>query len=174
MEKTINYQLNQWAAGDKVQRIDFNADNAKIDAAIAAVSARADALGTSKADKTALSALQADLDAVRAAIPKIAVGSYAGDGAASRTIHLGFTPKAVLVITDRGRIQYNYSSSSYYTYGGLAVTGSPATGSYGDPIVTIQSGGFQVADITMQDSSHVNHYTHGNHSGQTYHYIALG
>ena len=167
MDKTKNYQLNQWAAGDKVQRIDFNADNDKIDGAIAAVSARAGALETGKADK-------ADLDAARATIPKLAAGSYAGDGAASRTIRLGFTPKAVLVITDRGRIQYNYSSSSYYTYGGLAVTGSPATGSYGDPIVTIQSGGFQVADITMQDSSHVNHYTHGNHNGQTYHYIALG
>ena len=34
MEKTKHYQLNQWAAGDKVQRIDFNADNAKIDAAL--------------------------------------------------------------------------------------------------------------------------------------------
>ena len=34
MEKTRNYQLNQWAAGDKVQRVDFNADNAKIDAAL--------------------------------------------------------------------------------------------------------------------------------------------
>ena len=52
MDKTRNYQLNQWAAGDKVQRIDFNADNAKIDAAIAAVSARADALGTSKDRKS--------------------------------------------------------------------------------------------------------------------------
>ena len=85
MEKTINYQQNQWAAGDKVQRVDFNADNAKLDGAIAAVSARAGALETGKADK-------ADLDAARATIPKLAAGSYAGDGAASRTIRLGFAP----------------------------------------------------------------------------------
>ena len=31
MNHTQNYQLNQWEPGDKVQRADFNADNAKID-----------------------------------------------------------------------------------------------------------------------------------------------
>ena len=35
MNYTTNYQLNQWEAGDRVTRADFNADNAKIDAAIA-------------------------------------------------------------------------------------------------------------------------------------------
>ena len=34
MNHTQNYQLSQWEATDKVQRTDFNADNAKIDAAI--------------------------------------------------------------------------------------------------------------------------------------------
>ena len=53
MNYTQNYQLNQWEALDKVQRTDFNADNAKIDAAMKAVDAKAD----TKADKSALSAL---------------------------------------------------------------------------------------------------------------------
>ena len=39
MNYTQNYKLNQWAALDKVQRTDFNADNAKIDAALGALSA---------------------------------------------------------------------------------------------------------------------------------------
>ena len=34
MNYTENYQLNQWDAGDRVLREDFNADNAKIDAAL--------------------------------------------------------------------------------------------------------------------------------------------
>ena len=38
MNHTTNYNLNQWEAGDRVTRDDFNADNAKIDAAIKAVS----------------------------------------------------------------------------------------------------------------------------------------
>lgn len=34
MTDTQHYQLNQWAADDQVLRTDFNADNAKIDAAL--------------------------------------------------------------------------------------------------------------------------------------------
>ena len=36
MNRTSNYKLCQWEADDKVQRTDFNADNAKLDAAIKA------------------------------------------------------------------------------------------------------------------------------------------
>lgn len=36
MQHTTNYDLNQWDADDRVTRADFNADNAKIDAALAA------------------------------------------------------------------------------------------------------------------------------------------
>jgi hypothetical protein len=35
LKKTQNYQLNQWDASDRILREDFNADNAKIDAALA-------------------------------------------------------------------------------------------------------------------------------------------
>ena len=38
MTKTTNYQLNQWAKSDRLRMDDFNADNAKIDAALAAKS----------------------------------------------------------------------------------------------------------------------------------------
>ena len=34
MNTTANYQLNQWEAGDRVLRTDFNGDNTKIDAAL--------------------------------------------------------------------------------------------------------------------------------------------
>ena len=36
MTKTTNYQLNQWAKSDRILMDDFNADNAKIDAALKA------------------------------------------------------------------------------------------------------------------------------------------
>jgi hypothetical protein len=39
MNRTQNYNLCQWEAADKVQRTDFNADNAKIDAALTAMEA---------------------------------------------------------------------------------------------------------------------------------------
>lgn len=54
---TPNYSLSQWEPNDQVRRTDFNADNAKIDAALKAADARADALAESKADVTALELL---------------------------------------------------------------------------------------------------------------------
>ena len=36
MTQTTNFQLNQWSENDYVRRTDFNADNAKVDAALAA------------------------------------------------------------------------------------------------------------------------------------------
>ena len=36
MTKTTNYQLSQWAKSDRIMMEDFNADNQKIDAALAA------------------------------------------------------------------------------------------------------------------------------------------
>jgi len=59
---TSNYGLCQWAASDKVLRTEFNADNAKIDAALAAKASAStvDALAAkvdTKADKSALDSL---------------------------------------------------------------------------------------------------------------------
>ena len=41
MNATTNYQLNQWDASDRVLRTDFNADNAKIEAALKAIADQA-------------------------------------------------------------------------------------------------------------------------------------
>ena len=50
MTKTTNYQLNQWAKPDRVMMDDFNADNAKIDAAL---KANADAIAAETAARIA-------------------------------------------------------------------------------------------------------------------------
>ena len=57
MNHTPNYNLSQWAKSDQVQMEDFNADNAKIDAAIKAVA-------NSKAAQSALDALAARVTAL--------------------------------------------------------------------------------------------------------------
>ena len=46
MEQTANYGLNQWDAGDRIMVEDFNADNAKVDAALGDHEERVDALET--------------------------------------------------------------------------------------------------------------------------------
>ena len=90
MTKTTNYQLNQWAKTDRLMMDDFNADNAKIDAALAG--------------KT-----------------ELFTGSYTGDGTATRVIHLGFTPKAIVLTSSNGI--FNTTAA---IYGGLAFNGSNA------------------------------------------------
>ena len=72
---TTNYGLHQWEATDDFLRTDFNTDFAKIDAALGE---KAD--GEDLADKCGA-----------------VTGTYTGDGAGSRTISLGFAPRAVIL-----------------------------------------------------------------------------
>ena len=58
MEHTTNYQLSQWETTDRILMADFNADNAKIDAALAAH----DAALASKADAIDLAALEVEVE----------------------------------------------------------------------------------------------------------------
>ena len=70
MTKTTNYQLNQWAKSDRLMMDDFNADNAKIDAALAA----------------------------KAEITFGQYTGTGGHGNGNETVlHLGFQPRAVVV-----------------------------------------------------------------------------
>ena len=111
---TEHFSLNQWLPDDQVKHTDFNADNAKIDAALNDLSDGLAAAREEKADQTALDALAAEvakkattaaLEAVRAAVPKIAVGTYNGTGTYGEskpctldlTRTLGREPQLVLV-----------------------------------------------------------------------------
>lgn len=60
---TSNYHLNQWEGTDKVQRVDFNADNAAIDAALTAQAAELTAAKNQlESAKTELAGKIAQLD----------------------------------------------------------------------------------------------------------------
>lgn len=73
--QTANYQLNQWSESDRVLRTDFNADNEKLDAALASMSTQIAAKANqeevnglknvvaTKADKAALESLSDTVDA---------------------------------------------------------------------------------------------------------------
>ena len=81
MQKTANYQLNQWEDSDRVRRSDFNADNAKLDSALAALAA---------------------------ASPNFVVGTYVGTGTYGssnpNTLTFSFKPKLAIIFTSE--IQY--------------------------------------------------------------------
>ena len=128
---TTNYQLCQWEATDKVLRTDFNEDNQKIDAALAA-------------------------------IPRLILGTYTGDGTANQFISLERTPRAVLSMQSNG-----YLSQQYQTvfFGGLALESSPVIGG-GITVIAIEENGFRVYENDNKD-------VHANTLDTVYHYLAV-
>ena len=103
--KTQNYQLNQWVKSDQVRMEDFNADNAKIDAALAS-KASTSALSSlqsvvnGKASVSALSSLQSTVASQGTALTQrncqVYFGSHTGDGSSTPTFT--FPRKPWLVI----------------------------------------------------------------------------
>lgn len=163
---TEYYELNQWLSTDQVLRTDFNADNTKIDAALAGLAEDLEteaAARAEKADQTALTALAAT-------VPLIAVGTYTGDGTAERTIPLSFTPKAVFVLPKGGQL-YIRESAYYYIYGGLAVTGGDAVDVMDNFAVSITTNGFRVANRSLDDGRKS---TYTNAEGMIFYYLAVG
>ena len=85
-KQTENYGLNQWEAGDKVLREEFNGDNLKIDGALTAVQASIN---------SGLSDLRST---VSGQAPAIHRGSYTGTGTAGKSRYsVGFRPRLVAV-----------------------------------------------------------------------------
>ena len=174
MEKTRNYQLNQWAAGDKVQRVDFNADNAKIDAAIKAVDAKAD----TRAAQTALDALAATVSGHTSALAgkgncQIAAGTYTGTGkyssASPTSLTFPFQPKLV-AIQNRAGATPETEDSSYFDYMMMVLVWPVAQYRLcnGRNPVTITWSGNKVSWYAESAPRQLNAL------GRIYHYVALG
>jgi len=149
---TQNYKLCQWEPSDKVLRTDFNEDNAKLE--------------------TALSGLQTSLNQTNSTLSyayspsyrPLVAGSYVGTGSASRTIYIGFRPRAVLVISGEF-LTADYTGVVKCIYSGMAVDGItfPNEGA-----VAITSQGFSVSySIDSQRQVRT------NESNRKYLYIAI-
>ena len=147
---TAHYQLHQWELEDSFLRTDFNEDFAKIDGALGG-----------KAEQSAEDTLAEQV----AGKSELVTGSYTGDGEASRTIELGFSPKAVLLASGSGPI--NYTSSRY---GGLALEGAEVNTDWestsGEPVLRVVTGGFQVFYDYDEE-------VFSNSDRDRYHYLAL-
>lgn len=144
--KTQNYQLHGWASEDEFPRSELNANFTKLDTAL-------------KAEETArIAGLGRKTEVV--------VGKYTGNGTASQTISLGFTPKAVFVMYLEGEF-----NDDYRTYCGMAVTGGNMVNEKKTNMLTLVAGGFTA------------HYNNGtgngwqspylNADGRVYAYVAL-
>ncbi len=175
MKKTNKYKLSQWEKSDRIVMEDFNGDNAKVEAALAAhdtaLAGKADAASVN----SSMASLQTQLDAKATAAAltalqntvntkvRVICGAYTGDGSESRFISLGAAPKAVYVCMEDGSC-----SGGYQGTGGLALPGHPVVFS-GVTALSISSTGFYVYKKAAGGSYSVD--TNGNRG--VYHYIAF-
>lgn len=81
----------------------------------------------------------------------IVFGTYTGDGETSKTINLGFTPKAVVVYNRNGAQAYTTSASWLLNYyGGFAMDGHPCIDTIkdtNDTLIEIVTNGFKVYNV---------------------------
>ena len=149
---TTNYNLNQWEATDQVLRTEFNADNAKIDAAL-------------KSHDDELAGLEAAIGAKGNC--KIVFGTYTGTGTAGQDTPntLTFSHKPLLVSimpqnTEYSEVLIGFHAvrSSNFLYTNADRFNSKVTLSWGE------------TSLSWWGSDSDYQY---NISGQTYCYVAL-
>lgn len=92
----------------------------------------------------------------------VTFGTYAGNGAAYQSIHLGFTPKILYTCTKSGLA--GSATGSGYSYGGLCTREHPVA-LESRTVVEIVDNGFKVFKP--------NDYIRSNLIGETYYYIAF-
>ena len=92
MNQTENYQLSLWDPEDRIQRTDFNADNAKIEAALGALKTASESQGTTLAQHAAAIAKLGNC--------QLYTTSYTGNGDQNAAITLTFPqPPRLLVVS---------------------------------------------------------------------------
>ena len=157
-QKTEHYELNQWLATDQVLRTDFNADNAKIDGALAEKAQAADLEALSSA-VSGLSATVAEHTAAIAGLGncQIYTTSYAGNGADSRT-HTFPGPAAAIFI-----------SGLHFQLFGLRGDNQALANDWGTQRYV--SASWSGNRLTLSSAGHPDY--HGNQSGTTYYVVAF-
>ena len=146
MQKTTNYNLNQWESTDPIRREDFNADNAAIDMALAAMAA-----GMSSC--------------------RVAYGSYDGTNeyGAESPVTLSFDFKPLLVVVSDDKYGTDLSNPMVLCHGqsmGLSVCG------YQDSFSSVMSVSWGENSVSWYNAT--NDLLQNNNASHTYHYVVLG
>ena len=157
-QKTEHYELNQWLATDQVLRTDFNADNAKIDAALNTLAGQV----SGKADGEAFQALSGTVAEHTAAIAQLGncqiyTASYTGNGSDSRTHTFPGPPAAIFI------------SGLHFQLFGLRGDNQALANDWGTQrYVTSNWSGNR---LTLSSAGHPDYL--GNQSGTTYYVVAF-
>jgi len=131
---TSSYNLCQWKPSDKVLRAEFNADNVKIDAALAGKAEQSEvsllkSAVECKAEQSALDRLSAAVSghgtALEARNCRVYFTTYSGDGAESRTFTFPSKPWLVIFFrSDEVLTMAVRDNSCPFSFGNTSVSSS--------------------------------------------------
>ena len=119
-KETTNYRLRLLDLADGIARQELNANFTQTD--------------------SLLKTLDNAINGVDSRKPELALGSYTGDGTASRTVQLGFTPKALILASAEGRMSTGNTGSDIC--GGVFFPGGT------HPTCGVVTGGFRVSSTS--------------------------
>ena len=153
-ERTQGLHLNKWLGSDIPERMDFVTDNILIDTAVS-THRNNDDIHVSIYEKTKWNA-------------PYYIGTYAGNGASSRTVDLGcgFEPKwGIIFPVNKMPGISDFSNEAHYNYFALISTRGSTAG------VTLSGSSITVIQSPIAVSG--NEYRSFNENGITYIYIAF-
>ena len=174
-KQTTNYKLNQWEADDPVLHTDFNADNAKIDAALKTLESKVNA----KASQTALDALSSTVSTHTASLTQmgncqIATGTYTGGGSygssSPNSLSFDFQPKLVIIQSTSGA-QMDITNSGNTRRFMLLLVRPLGTFYLYQGMTAVQVSWYSRSVDWYSDSSA---YAQLNQNGMQYTYVAFG
>lgn len=155
---TTNYNLSQWEPADQVRRVDFNADNAKIDAAIQAVNVKVDG----KADVSALEALTQKVTAQETTLAEhtasmtklgnciLDIRSYRGGGSGEQSFTFAHQPIVVFVVGDSSCMMMAYGNSKAAVLSGGTSSAEASLFWVGNTLTWQDTGGCNTRNMTYR------------------------
>lgn len=155
--QTEHYKLNQWELNDSVVMAEFNADNQKLDTALTALDQK----------------IAEAVEQVRAAIPRIQIGSYVGTGTYGEenptALTFDFEPK--LIIITQKSLTSCCSGPIICLYGApsMVVVNNPQGQHEFHPDILYMS--WDGPKFSCYAANAGTQYNSPNH---TYHYLAIG
>mgnify|MGYP005790867051 CR=1 FL=1 len=138
--QTTNYQLNQWEPTDAVQRVEFNQDNAKVDAALKALSDQVVQKANQSALNTVISAVNQKADASTLSSLSQTVAELSGQVAACGNCKIEFFTYTGTGTSGSGnptRITFSRPPLFFLLLGGTSLDSAWAAGSKSMPYLYV-------------------------------------
>ena len=179
--QTSSYGLSQWEATDAVQRLEFNADNAKVDAALKSLSDQVVQKANQSALNTVISAVNQKADAATVSSLSQTVAGLSGQVAACgncKIEHFSYTGTGTSGSKNPTRITFSRPPLFFWLLGGQSTSSYWAFGSKMFPLIYVDFSSNNMSYTATWSGSQISFHSEQadwqlNESGTIYYVFAL-